>query len=477
MNYKMIKNILGWVLLFEAFFMLAPLITAVVYHEKAFYSFLITIGICALLGALLVLRKPKTTTLYSKEGFVIASLSWIVLSIFGAIPFVISGALPNIADALFETASGFTTTGASVIADVEALPKSILLWRSFTNWIGGMGVLVFLMAFLPLSGGNNMHIMKAESPGPSVSKLVPRVRTTALILYSIYFALTILMFIILLCGGMNTFEALNTAFATGGTGGFGFRNDSFASFSPFIQITVTVFMLLFSVNFTSYYLILLLRFKEAFNSEVKTFIAIVFTAIVAITINVRGMFDSLGDTVRYVSFTVASIISTSGFSIVDFDLWPEFSKNCLIVLMLLGACAGSTCGGLKISRILILLKGFIRELQSLVHPRQVKKITIDSKPVEHEVIRSTNAYIVAYLFIFVVSMILISFDNHDFTTNFTAVASTINNVGPGFKLVGPTRNFAFFSAPSKIVLSFTMIAGRLELFPILLLFSPSTWRK
>ena len=477
MNYKMIKNVLGWILLFEAGFMLVPLITAIIYQEKAFFSFLISIAICLPVGLLLAFKRPKDTTLYSREGFLIVSLSWIALSIFGAVPFVASGAIPDFIDALFETVSGFTTTGASILSNVEILPRSILIWRSFTHWVGGMGVLVFVMAFLPLSGGNNMHIMKAESPGPSVSKLVPKVKTTALILYSIYFVLTMLQFIILSFGEMTAFEALNTAFSTAGTGGFGFKNDSMAGFSAFSQITVTVFMILFSINFNAFYLLLLFRFKDAFNSEVKCFLCVVFTAIAAITINIRGMFDSLGEAIRHVSFTVASIISTTGFATVDFDVWPEFSKNCIILLMFIGACAGSTGGGLKISRLIILIKGMGKELRNLIHPRQVKKITIDSRPIEHEVVRSTNVYMITYLLIFVVSMIAISFDNHDFITNFSAVAATINNVGPGFEMVGPTQNFAFFSAPAKIVLSLTMLAGRLELFPMLLLFSPSTWRK
>ena len=477
MNYKMIKNVLGWILLFEAGFMLVPLITAIIYQEKAFYSFLISIAICLAVGLLLTFKRPKDTTLYSREGFLIVSLSWIALSLFGAVPFVVSGAIPNFIDALFETVSGFTTTGASILNSVEWLPKSLLIWRSFTHWVGGMGVLVFVMAFLPLSGGNNMHIMKAESPGPSVSKLVPKVKTTALILYSIYCALTMLQVIILSFGEMTVFEALNTAFSTAGTGGFGFKNDSMLSFSAFSQITVTVFMLLFSINFNAFYLLLLLRFKDAFNSEVKCFLGVVFTAIAAITINVRGLFDSLGEAVRHVSFTVASIISTTGFATVDFDVWPEFSKNCIILLMFIGACAGSTGGGLKISRLIILIKGMGKEFRNLIHPRQVKKITVDSRPIEHEVVRSTNVYMITYLLIFVVSMIAISFDNHDFITNFSAVTATINNVGPGFEMVGPTQNFAFFSSPAKIVLSLTMLAGRLELFPMLLLFSPSTWRK
>ena len=477
MNYKMIKNVLGWILLFESLFMLVPLITAAVYWEKAFFSFLITLGICLVLGLVLAKKRPENTTLYSKEGFVIVSLSWIVLSLLGCLPFILSGSIPSFIDALFETVSGFSTTGATILADVESLPRSILMWRSFTHWVGGMGVLVFLMAFLPLSGGNNMHIMKAESTGPSVSKLVPRVKTTALILYSIYFALTALLFVILLFGDMTVFESLNTAFATAGTGGLGFRNDSMASFSPFSQIVITVFMLLFSINFGCFYLLFLRKFKEAFNVEVRCFIILVAVSIAIITLNTREIFVTLEDALRNVSFTVASIISTTGFSTVDFDLWPEVSKNCIVLLMFTGGCAGATCGGIKLSRFIILIKGMFKELHTSVHPKQVKKITIDSKPVEHEVVRATNSYMIAFLLVFVASMIAISFDDHDFTTNFTAVAAMLNNIGPGLEMVGPTQNYSFFSTPTKLVLIFDMLAGRLELFPMLLLFSPATWKK
>ena len=365
MNYRMIRNILGWLLIFECGFMLVPTVTALVYREAQIWYFLATMLLCGGLGGLCVLKKPKNSTLYAREGFVIVSLSWIFLSLFGALPFFLSGCIPNYVDALFETVSGFTTTGASILSEVESLPRCMLMWRSFTHWVGGMGVLVFIMAFVPLSGGQNMHIMKAESPGPSVSKLVPRVKTTALILYSIYLALTLTQFILLLCGSMSPFEALATAFGTAGTGGFGVLNDSMASYSPYIQIVVTVFMLLFSVNFTCYYLFLLGRFKEAFNAEFRRFIYIVGIVILVITLNVRGTFETLGEAVRHVSFTVASLISTSGFATVDFNLWPELSRTLLVLIMFIGACAGSTGGGLKISRLMILLHGAADELGNL----------------------------------------------------------------------------------------------------------------
>ena len=477
MNYKMIRNILGWLLLFECGFMLVPTATALVYREREVWAFLVTMLLCGTIGALCVWNKPKDPMLYAREGFVIVSLSWITLSLFGAIPFFISGVIPSYVDAVFETVSGFTTTGASILTAVEPLPKCMLMWRSFTHWVGGMGVLVFIMAFVPLSGGQNMHIMKAESPGPSVSKLVPRVRTTALILYSIYLVLTLIQFILLLCGGMNAFEALCTAFGTAGTGGFGVLNDSMASYSPYIQWVVTVFMLLFSVNFTCYYLFLLGRFKEAFNGELRRFLCIVGAVILVITLNVRGLFDTLGEALRHVAFTVASLISTTGFATENFDAWPELSRTLLVLIMFIGACAGSTGGGLKVSRLMILFRGAFNEIGNLIHPRRVKRVMVDGHPIDSEVVRATNVYMMWYVLLFTVSVILISFDDHDLITNFTAVTATINNIGPGLNLVGPTGNFAFFSIPSKLVLIFQMLAGRLELFPMLVLFAPQTWRR
>lgn len=479
MNYRMITYTLGWILIFEAGFMLVPLITAAVYAEgEAAICFGISMMLCILIGGLLAfVKKPVHKRLYSREGFVIVSLSWIVLSLFGALPLWISREIPSFVDALFETVSGFTTTGASILTNVEALSKSMLMWRSFTHWVGGMGVLVFIMAFLPLSGGQNMHIMKAESPGPSVSKLVPKVKTTALILYSIYFVLTALEFVLLLFGGMTTFEALNTAFATAGTGGFGIYNSSIGGFSPYIQIVVTVFMLLFSVNFNSYFLIILRKFKDAFNTEVIVFFSVVAVAVSVITLNVFPLYNSFGESVRHSAFAVASIISTTGFSTEDFNLWPELSRTMLVLIMFIGACAGSTGGGIKVSRIIILIKSMAKELLGMVHPNQVKKVTMGGRPVEHEIVRSVNVYMVAYMMLYVVSVILISFDNHDLITNFTAVCATVNNIGPGLELVGPTANYSFFSGLSKVVLIFDMLAGRLELFPMLILFTPATWKK
>ncbi|MBP0982386.1 MAG: TrkH family potassium uptake protein [Oscillospiraceae bacterium] len=477
MNYRMISYILGWILIFEGLFLTVPIITGAVFGESALISYLIALGICLLIGALLVLKKPKNKQLFAREGCVIVALSWIVLSLFGSLPFIISGEIPSFIDALFETVSGFTTTGASILSDVEKLSHASLIWRSFTHWVGGMGVLVFIMAFIPLSGAQNMHIMKAESPGPSVSKLVPRVRTTAMLLYSIYFVLTLVEFIMLLCGGMSVFEALNTAFATAGTGGFGFLNSSMGSFSPYIQIVITVFMILFAINFNCYYLLLCGKLREMFNLELRTFLIIVATSITVITINISGMYSSVGEALRHAAFTVASLISTTGFSTVDFNMWPELSRTLLVLIMFIGGCAGSTCGGIKVSRMIILFKGMAKELQTMVQPRQIKKIKMDSRMIDHETVRSVNVYMVAYLMIFAISLVFISFDNHDLITNFTAVTAAINNVGPGLDLVGPTSNFGFFAMQSKIILIFDMLAGRLELFPMLLLFTPATWKK
>ena len=478
MNYSMIRYAIGWIVLFESIFFAVPMITAIVYSESAFFAFLISAVVCALIGTLMVFKKPKDTTIYARDGFVIVSLCWVALSIFGTLPLMLTGVTNySFADALFETASGFSTTGASIFTEVEWLPKSILLWRSFTHWVGGMGVLVFVMAFLPLGGGQNLHIMRAESPGPEVSKLVPKVKNTAIILYVIYFVMTVVLFITLLLADMAPFDALNTAFATAGTGGFGFKNDSFASASAVQQIIVTVAMFLFSINFNSYYLILKLKFKDAINSEVRAFVCVVVAAITIITINVYQQFESIGEAVRHVAFTVASIISTAGFSTVDFDLWPSLSKTIIVLLMFIGACAGSTGGGMKVSRFIILIKGLFRELGAIVHPKQVKRISIDNRPLDREVIRSVNAYVVCFVLVFAASLVAISFDNKDLITNFTAVATTLNNVGPGLAEVGPTSNFSGFSDFSKLVLAFNMLAGRLELFPMLILFAPSTWKR
>lgn len=476
----MIKNILGWLFLFEACFMLLPSLVAVIYGEwRTLGAFLITVGILCLVGVLCTTTlRPKKRELFAKEGFLIVSLSWILISLFGALPLLFSGVTSSFLDAFFETVSGFTTTGASIFRDVESLPRAIIMWRSFTHWVGGMGVLVFLMAFLPLSGGQNMHIMKAESPGPSVSKLVPRVRTTALILYLIYTLLTLLELILLLCGGMPFFEALNTAFATAGTGGFGFRNDSFSGFSSYIQVVIAVFMLLFSVNFTSYYLVLRKKWRDAFNSEVRLFFIIVFVAITVISVElIYDGYYGIGESIKHALFSVSTIISTTGFFSTNFDLWPALSKSILVLLMFIGACAGSTGGGIKVSRLIIFFKTMAKEMGAMLHPKQVKKSTIDGKPIEDSVVRGVCAYMAAYLLIFVFSVLLISVDGRDLVSNFTAVSVAFNNVGVGLGEVGPAGSWAGYGAFSKIVLSFDMLIGRLEIFPMLLLFHPKTWKK
>ncbi len=471
--------------MFEALFFLVPVITAIVYKEGEVVSFLVAMSLCIAIGTMCLIKKPTNEFIYAKEGFVIVALSWIVISIFGALPFWFSGIIPSFVDAIFETVSGFTTTGATIFSSgeiVEALPKSILIWRSFTHWVGGMGVLVLIMAFLPLSGARNMHIMRAESPGPTVDKLVPRVKTTAITLYSIYLVMTVVQIFFLLCGGTSVFEALNIAFSTAGTGGFAIKADGMAGYSPYIQVVTIVFMLLFSINFNSYYLLLRRKPKEAFNTEVKTFLIIVFVAISAIALNIFFTSGEIynytfGESVRHSAFSVASIISTTGFSTENFDLWPVFSKTILVILIFVGACAGSTGGGLKISRIVILVKGMLHELKLMLHPRQVRKISVDKRPVESETVRTVTFYLVAYLLIFVASLLIISLDGFDLVTNFTSVATTINNVGPGLSVVGPVGNFAGFSDVSKLVFIFNMLVGRLEIFPMLLLLTPATWKK
>ena len=388
-----------------------------------------------------------------------------------------AGCIPNPVDALFETVSGFTTTGASILPGVEDLPKGILFWRSFTHWIGGMGVLVFLLSLLPLTGGSHVNLMKAESPGPQVDKLVPKVQSTAKILYGIYFALTVLEVVFLLLGGMPLFESMLTAFGTAGTGGFGFKNDSFPSFSPYIQWVVTIFMILFGVNFNAYFLLLLRKFNRAISEEVRGYFAIILVAIGIITANIYSLYNSFGEAVRQAAFQVGSIITTTGFSSCDFDLWPTLSKEILVVLMFIGACAGSTGGGIKVSRLLILGKTLGKELKQALHPQVVAPVRMDGKLLNHETIRTTNVFMGAYFFIFVVSFLLISLDGFDMVTNFTAIAATLNNIGPGLAQVGPMMNFGSFTNPAKLVMIFDMLAGRLEIFPMLVLFLPDTWRR
>ena len=479
MNYAIVFRLLGYVMLIEGALLLLPAAASGFYGEWFVLGvFLITAAVSAAIGYALRGIKPKSKMFYMREGFAATSLSWIVISIVGAVPFVVAGCIPNPVDALFETVSGFTTTGASILPGVEDLPKGILFWRSFTHWVGGMGVLVFLLSLLPLTGGSHVNLMKAESPGPQVDKLVPKVQSTAKILYGIYFGLTVIEFVFLLFGGMPVFESLLTAFGTAGTGGFGFRNDSFGSFSPYIQWVVTIFMILFGVNFNAYFLLLMRRFRRAAASEeVRAYFLIIAVAVGIITCNIYSMYNSLGEALRQAAFQVGSIITTTGFSSCDFDLWPTLSKEILVMLMFVGACAGSTGGGMKVSRILILGKTLKKELKQALHPQVVAPARMDGKLLNHETIRATNVYVAAYIFIFAASFLLISLDGFDMVTNFTAIAATLNNIGPGLNQVGPMMNFGSYSNPAKLVMIFDMLAGRLEIFPMLVFFLPDTWRR
>ena len=478
MNRSMIPYILGWVLLCEGALMLLPAAVAVYYGEQAVWAFVITIVFCALTGGLLIRRKPQDRVFYLRDGFVVTALCWILISLVGAVPFLLSGSVSHPVDALFETVSGFTTTGASILPEVESLPRGILFWRSLTHWIGGMGVLVFLLTLLPLTGGSHVNLMKAESPGPQVEKLVPSVQSTAKILYCIYIALTLIQIVLLLAGGMPLFDSLTISFGTAGTGGFGVKNDSMASYSPYLQNVCTVFMILFGVNFNFYFLLLFRRGKRAFEmEEVRWYFAIILISIVIITCNIRGMYDTLRHALRDAAFQVGSIITTTGYSTTDFDLWPGASKTILVTLMLIGACAGSTGGGFKVSRLVVLCKTIRKETRQVLHPKSVGVTRMDGKPVPHEVLRSINVFMVVYFLIFAASTFLISFDEFDLVTNFTAVAATLNNIGPGLAAVGPARSFALFSPGAKLVLIFDMLAGRLELLPMLILFGKETWKR
>lgn len=478
MNYSIIRYITGWVLKFEAAFLCLPAVVGILYRETDWISYLITAFLCLILGIALTIKKPQSRSLYTREGFVIVALCWTVMSLFGAIPFVLTGDIPSYIDALFETISGFTTTGASILTDVEALSHANMFWRSFTHWIGGMGVFVFILAITPLLGGSTMTLMKAESPGPSVDKLVPKLKDTSTILYGIYFFLTVLLIVILVLFKMPVFEALCTAFGTTGTGGFGIKNDSMAGYSPAIQNTVTIFMILSGINYSMFFIIIQRKWKQVFSfEEVWWYLGIIAAAGGIIFFNIRDMYLTTGEGLRHTFFQIGSIITTTGFSTVDFNLWPELSKSLLALLMFVGACAGSTGGGIKVSRILILCKSIRKELASIAHPKQISKIRLNGHTVSEEVIRSTNAYMAIYFVMLAMSVLVLSIDGHDFTTNVTAVIASINNIGPGLESVGPLGNYSFFSPFGKIVLIFDMLAGRLELLPMLVLFSPACWRK
>lgn len=480
MNFKVVRYVIGCTLQFEAGFLLLPGIVGFCYQEyRPAVIFLMTALLCLLCGWLLRRNKPKRFEFYTREGFASVALSWLVLSIFGAIPFVATGEIPFFIDALFETISGFTTTGASILSDVEALSHASLFWRSFTHWIGGMGVFMFIMAIIPLmGGGSTINLIRAESPGPSVGKLVPKVKDTAKILYQLYFGITVAEVVVLCICGLSLFESLTTTFGTVGTGGFGIRNDSLTSVSPLVQNVVTVFMILSGVNYAFYFCLLCRQFKDAFSiEEVRWYFIVILGSIGVIVFDIHKMYGSLADAIRHAFFQVGSIITTTGYSTVDFDAWPQLSKTILILLMFIGACAGSTGGGIKVSRIIILFKAIRKELSIMVHPRLVKKIKMDGHVLAHETQRSTNVFISIYFVTLFASVLLIGIDEFDFTTNFTAVAATLNNIGPGLELVGPTQNFSIFSPFSKCILMFDMLAGRLELFPMLIILLPSCWKK
>jgi len=487
MNFKMMGRFIAQIITIEAVFMLPALGISLYCGEwNAAASFGYTLGIIVALAAVLFALCRKARLIFgAREGLVCVGLGWVGLSILGCLPFCFSGYIPHFVDALFETISGFTTTGASILTDVEALPKGLLYWRSFSHWLGGMGVLVFLLAFAPSGGGHKgftMHLLRAESPGPEVGKLVPKMRQTALILYFIYVGMTVLNIIFLLCGGMSLFEAVCTAFGTAGTGGFGIKNDSLASYSPYIQWVTTVFMLLFGVNFSCYYLLLLRQVRSVFHDrELRFYVLLAVGCAALITLNVwhniQGMYATVGETVRHAAFQVSSIMTTTGFATTDFDLWPAFSKGILLMLMAVGACAGSTGGGIKCARVMLLFKSLRRNIRQVLNPRTVQVIRNNGRVVDEKVLANTNAYLAAYVIIIVISYLIISLDGFSVGTNLSAVMACFNNIGPGLENVGPTGNYAGFGVLSKLTLSLCMLAGRLEIFPILALFSRSTWKR
>ena len=478
MNYKAVGNILGKVLLAEAGLLLLPLATAAIYGESLL-PYLCTIPLLLVLGAALNALKPAVPHLFAREGFVCVGLSWILMSAFGALPFVFSGDIPSYADALFETVSGFTTTGASILLDPERLSRGCMFWRLFTHWIGGMGVLVFIAAILPVSGDHYIHIMRAEVPGPTVSKLVPRVRKTARILYLIYTGLTLLECILLLLGGMSFYDALLHSFATAGTGGFSTRAESIGAFhSTYIEMVIACFMLLFGCNFNLFYLALLGQGAAALRSEeLRVYLGVIVASVVLIAANIAKQYGGMLSAFRYSFFQVLTVLSTTGFSTGDFDAWPELSRWILVLLMFIGGCAGSTGGGMKVSRIVILIKSYFAELKRMIHPTQVKRIWIENHPVADRTVMSVHVFFFVYLLAAGLGVLILSLDGNDLTTNLTASIACISNVGPGLSMVGPTGNYAFFSVLSKMVLCFEMLLGRLELFPMLFLLAPSVWKK
>lgn len=480
MNKRSIIYILGWVLIVDAVAMQIGTITSLIYGEKEAWYFVLTGVVSAILGVLAIkVKKPKNMVLYQKAGFASTALSWILLSLVGCMPFWLSGEIPSFIDAFYETVSGITTTGATILNDVEALSKGMLMWRSFLHWLGGMGVIVFLLAIIPKLGGQqSIFLMKAESPGPIIGKAVPRMRNYATMLYGIYITLTALEFILLLFGGLNVFEAINTSFSTAGTGGFGIYNSNAAAFdSYYVQTVIAVFMLLFGINFSVYLCLIARKFKQSLKfEELWIYLGIVAVSTAIIAFNISSIYKPY-DAFHQSFFYVSSIISTTGFGLTDVNKWPELSKTVIIILTFIGASAGSTGGGFKISRIILLFKEVRKEFSLLVHPRNVKLVKMDGKAVNHDIMRTTSMYLVLYIGVFAISFLLVSIDNMDFTTSFTAVAANLNNTGPGLGAVDPVGNYADFSILSKIVFIFDMLAGRLEIYPLLLLFAPSAWKK
>lgn len=480
MNYRMIAKIMGYAVLTEAALMLPSMLIAL-FHRESTYGFLVAVVSLIAAGLVLLSIKAKNRDIYAREGFVTVALCWIVLSLFGALPFYLEGIVPTYLDALFETVSGFTTTGSSVLTDVEAVPYGLLFWRSFTHWVGGMGVLVFMMAVLPMADNRNMHIMRAEVPGPVVGKLVPKARHSAMILYGIYVALTLIEVIFLMAGGMSLFDAFVHAMGTAGTGGFGIKNNSVAYYdSVYIEMVISVFLILFSINFNLYFFMLTGNIRAAFkNEELRWFLCIVGASVLVIALNIREIYGTIGQSLRYSLFQVSSIISTAGFSTADFNQWPELSRALIVTLMFIGACAGSTGGGIKVSRMMILAKSSACEVHHMMHPRSVNLVKLDGKSVSGDVVNNTQVFFILYMFIIVVSTVLVAcFDEWcDFTTNLTSVFTCLSNVGPGLGRIGPLGNFSAFSPLSKIVLILDMLIGRLEIFPMIMLFSHATWKR
>ncbi|MBQ5762277.1 MAG: TrkH family potassium uptake protein [Clostridia bacterium] len=480
MNRRVVFYHVGRLLQIEAALLLLPLLVSVIYREKSFYSFIITAAVTWLVGFLFtkLCRKKDSTTLYVREGFAIVALAWVMMSLAGALPFFISGEIPSYVDSFFETVSGFTTTGASILPNVEALSKGMLFWRSFTHWVGGMGVLVFVMAIFPQESGRSIHIMRAEMPGPIVGKLVPKIKDTAKILYLIYIVITFIQIIFLVAGRMPLFDSVIHSFGTAGTGGFGIKADSIAGYSPYLQWVITIFMLIFGINFNLFYLLIIRRFKSVLKStELWCYIAIVVVSTAAISINIYSSYSGIAETVRTAAFQVSSIITTTGYATTDFNLWPGFSKMILVTLMFIGGCAGSTAGGFKLSRVIILFKSTFRDLRQTMRPRSVSSVKLEGKTLDKQTIEGVRGYLAIYTIIFFILAALLSIENLDFETTMTSVVATFNNVGPGLGGVGPASSFASFSDPAKILLSIAMLLGRLEIYPLLLAFSPALWRK